>query len=112
MTLTCEHCGAPTVGRADNVSLWGMRDDHTFKRYAASTVDELIAAWREDLKTDSSIALCPVIVMSGQKELRRVGGMLHHHYKFGVPKDETAVAAFREAVLADPDISRLMSKSN
>ena len=109
MTLTCEHCGAPTTGRADSVSLWGMYDNHTFKPYIATTVDGLIAAWRNDLRDDNGIALCPIIVKSGSKELRRVGAMLHPDYDKGVPMNEVAVSAFREVVLADPDISRLMA---
>jgi hypothetical protein len=97
---------------ADYISLYGMRDNHTFKRYEASTVDDLIAQWRADLKSDfdPDISLCPIIVLRGKEQLRRVGEMVHPNYQLGIPKDEAAVEAFRSAALADPDISRLMAQ--
>ena len=113
MTLVCEHCGASTEGKADRVSLWGMYDDHTFKKYKSSTVEELIGEWRKDLESGDDIALCPIIVLSGKKELRRVGNMLHpSHGNTRGPRDEEEVLRFQEEVLADPDIARLMTRAN
>lgn len=107
----CPHCGERT-GVPDRVSLWGVYDNHTFTRYEAKSVDELIDAWRQSLKEDDpAISLCPIIVLIGKKEVRRVGEMLHPDYRNGVPKDESAVQAFRETALADPDISRILAKA-
>lgn len=111
--LICERCGA-RLPAGDNISLWGMYDNHTFKEYAAQSVDDFIEQWRADLKTESGsdISLCPIVVNFGEKELRRVGRMLAPNYQKGVPHDEAAVQVFRETAIADPDISRILQQSN
>jgi hypothetical protein len=109
MKPVCPQCGHES--KADRVSLWAMFDDHTFKRYSAKSVDDFIEKWRADLKNEDS-ALCPVIVMAGAVEMRRIGKMVHPDWGKGAPRDESAVAEFREAVLADPDIARIMSQSS
>jgi len=108
----CPHCGERT-DTPDNISMWGMYDNHTFTRYYAKTPEELIDEWRKSLREDDpAISLCPVVVKVGKKELRRVGEMLHPDYVKGVPRDEEAIRAFCAALYADPDISRLMSQSS
>lgn len=110
-TMICKTCGATTEVQPDNISMWGMHDNHTFKRYRAKSVDDLINQWRQDVASDPDISLCPIVVMSGGKELRSVGEMLFPDYQRGGPKDENAVSAFREAAIADPAISRLIALS-
>lgn len=111
--ITCEHCGS-TVYEADNVGTYGMTDQHTFVRYSARSVDELIGLWIDSLweHPDMGIALCPIQVKCGKSTLREVGPMLHYKYDRddGKPYDKAAVEVFRKAALADPDISRLMQE--
>jgi hypothetical protein len=107
---TCPCCGS-TIYEADRVSLWYMTDDHTFRRPKAKSIDELIEGWRRDIKHDSGLMLCPVIVLCSDKEVRRVGEAVHANYRTGEPDSETAVNAYRLALLADPDVERLMALS-
>jgi hypothetical protein len=85
-----------------------MHDNHTFKEFRARSIDDLIEQWRKAMVDDTGLALCPIIVLSGDKELRRVGRMLHPAYKTPSSNSWPDVDAFRAEVLADPDISRLM----
>lgn len=101
----CPHCGERT-NIPNRVSMWGMYDNHTFTRYEAKTVDELINAWAQSLKDDDpGISLCPVVVFIGKREVRRVGKMIHPRC------DVEAVKEFRETILADPDISRILANT-
>ncbi len=104
---TCLHCGAP-ARPATRIAMHAMHDSHCFVRYYASNVDELIGLWRRDLLHGEPLALCPIIVLSGDRELRRVGKMVHYGFR-GRGPDEEAINAFRAAILADPDISRIMA---
>ena len=95
---------------ADRLSFWGMYDNHTFKRYSPKSVDDLISQWRRDLADDEPISLCPVTVLSGETELRRVGEMLHPNYQAKVPRDEHAILKFKRDLMSDPDVRRLLLK--
>lgn len=108
MDKICKHCGAISQ-EADKISMWGMHDDHSFRRYKSKTVDELLRHWIADVESGVDVSLCPIIVLSGKKELRRVGNMLFCDYKTQKPKDMDAVKKFRSAVLADTEITRLMN---
>ena len=94
----------------------GMYDCHCFERFTGKTVDEVISNWQKHSekdtlaylgqdKTPSNIGvtvLCPAIVLdANDKELRRVGEMV---FERGDP------SLWRDALLADPDIPRLLAK--
>ena len=82
MTL-CDSCKKPI---ADSVAIYGMYDCHSFQRYEGASVVEVIDKWIDHISTPipailngreiddlGPTSLCPAIVMSGNKELRRVG---------------------------------------
>lgn len=113
----------PANARADSVSIHGMFDCHLFERFTGKSVDELIDNYLEFIKEDTMGTfagsdkvhnigvpdLCPAIVMSGEKELRRVGPMVGaRSYKCGGKLDKKALEEYRAALKADPDIPRLL----
>lgn len=115
--MKCEHCGstvaAPTATR---VSIYGMYDMHLFHNIGGNSVDEVIALWQQHNKEPhpANVAgnyvgdlgkscLCPAIVMSGDKELRRVGPMVF--------KDDEKIEEYRAALKADPDIATLLKQA-
>ena len=90
---------------ADRVSCWGMYDCHAFHKFEGKTVDEVFDAWkahstRPDQKYGAT-SLCPVIVLSGQRELRRVGRMID----FDRPNEWHL---WLEPVRADAEIARIL----
>jgi hypothetical protein len=113
----------PAEPRANRVSIWGMYDMHLFHRIEGSTVDEIIKNWLEhnSKKQPATVgdryvedmgqsSLCPAIVLHGDRELRRVGRMVFADYnQRGKPRDKSELAAYRKALLDDPDITRLLN---
>lgn len=107
----------------DCVSIHGMYDMHLFHPIKGATVDEVIENWRQhnrelqpamvgghkvdDLGPSN---LCPAIVLRGDKELRRVGQMIFPRDTANdrAGCDEDKLRAWRDALLADPDIPRLL----
>ena len=101
---------------ATRVSIHGMYDCHMFTAYTGSTVDSIIEQWKAEVsapdKRYGPPCLCPVTVLHEKRELRRVGEMVHTVYGVGNKPstwDPVQLSAWREAVLADPDISRLLA---
>lgn len=98
------------------VLIWGMYDCHMFHGIKANSVEGIIEKWLEHNSKPTACffegsdrphnlgpsALCPAIVLNGDKELRRVGNMIHD-------KDQD-LEPYRKALLADPDISRLLKE--
>jgi len=86
---------------ANRVSCWGMYDAHLFHRFEGLTPEEIAEKWKthKDPKYGKTM-LCPVIVLEGDKEIRRVGPAVHH--EDGLPK-------WLSACNADPDIPRLLA---
>ncbi len=108
-TEHCPECGAVVRELADSVSIYEMYDNHGFRKLTASTVDETINLWLEQLNQSSRglSFLCPAIVLNGKKELRRVGQMVFFDYNTKKPK-AGELEAYRQALLADPDIQVLL----
>ena len=119
MTETCRYCGSP-LPAPDRVSIFGMFDRHLFWQYTGGTVDEVISNWLahianpipaivgdEQVDDMGPTALCPATVLYGKKELRRVGNMVH--VRSGRKPNPADVEAYRAALLADPDIPRLLA---
>jgi len=117
----CEKCGQFVVTQPDGVSIKGMFDCHLFCPFSGSTVDEVIAQWREQNSkpypaivggqevSDLGFAyLCPAIVLLNGKDVRRVGEMVMQDYKTKQPCEDE-VRAYRQALLNDPDIPRLLA---
>ena len=92
-----------------------MYDCHLFRSLKGTTVDALIEDWeRECASPDPHYgrpSLCPVIVLDGKNELRRVGKMVFPASEYR-PREKVIsdVAEFRRALKADPDISRLLAQ--
>lgn len=91
-----------------------MYDCHLFRSLKGTTVDALIEDWeRECASPDEKYgkpSLCPVIVLDGNRELRRVGKMVFPASSYRLrEKVISDVAEFRYALKADPDISRLLA---
>ncbi len=91
--------------RADRLSVYWMFDDHTFHKLPTGTIDEIIAAADKVLGDGM---LCPIIILAGDKELRRVGHGAHRYSCSSVVDEyKSQVEAWRVAAYADPDIVRL-----
>ncbi len=91
---------------ADNVSAWLMHDNHTFTRLTGPTVADVVAQALMVHEQTKDGMLCPVTVMSGKVELRRVGKPVHLYNKNGEWQKD--LAEWLSAVISDPDISRLL----
>lgn len=98
---------------ANRVSSYVMYDCHLFRQLKGSTVDELIADWRSECaKPDEKYgrpSLCPLIVLDGKQELRRVGPMVFFEYTPPYAINEKQLNEWREKALADPDITRILA---
>jgi len=103
----CKSCGQPIPERhADRVSIYGIHDCHLFTKIIGGSVDDVIDSWLSGCDRENKYgptALCPAIVLHGETELRRVGEMVHSKH------DAESIHAYREALLADPDIPRLLA---
>jgi hypothetical protein len=95
---------------ATRVSCWSMYDAHLFHKIIATSVNGVIEKWRQDCEElkgshyGAPDMLCPVIVLEGKKELRRVGTAVH-----GL-KDAANLEKWRAACLADAEIVRLLAE--
>ena len=107
-TITVD--GVRYVRAALRVSAHVMYDCHLFRPLGGRTVDDLLADWRRECAAPEERYgrpyLCPVIVLQEERELRRVGPMV-----FRVA-DEAGVAAWRSALLDDPDIPALLASGD
>jgi len=96
---------------------------HVFHKYEAATVEDIIAKWLDhiskpipaivgDREVDDlgPTSLTPAILLCGDKEVRRVGKMVHVEYKTRKPKNMQDVEEYKKALLKDPDITRLLLK--
>lgn len=115
----------PADNPAARVSIYGMYDCHCFEKFEGKTVDKVIENWKMHNRKPtmarigsadaepSNIGFCdmtPVVVLDhNEKELRRVGGWIHCRGREG-KIDEAEVDAWRNALLADPDIPRLLAE--
>lgn len=123
--MKCESCNgmgeALVKPKNLRVSIWGMYDTHLFHKYGGATVDEVIVNWLSHIaepipamvgekKVDDlgPTSLCPAIVLDGDKELRRVGEMVHVDFKTRSPRIKD-VERYRRALKADPDIPRILA---
>jgi hypothetical protein len=115
---------ARKAAEANRVSIHGMYDCHLFHAVEGSTVAEVIGNWRlhnqqfqpaivggKEVKDLGPSGLCQIIVLSGEKELRRVGPMVFSRGpRLAGQCDEKALQEWRDAALADPDIPRLLAE--
>lgn len=119
--MRCLNCHQEIRGEAADVKIYGMFDCHLFHRYEGATVDDVIASWRKHIaapipatfKDGTSVDdlgptdLCPAIVLDADgTELRRVGTMVHVR---GREPDAGLLREYRAALLADPDVPRLLA---
>ena len=119
----CDKCGFEIPeAKADRVSVKGIYDMHLFHSIEGKSVDEIIMNWMchiadkipatvggkkvEDMGPSS---LCPVIVLEGDSEIRRVGEMVPTCDATRLPKSAKALKKFREDLLSDPDIPRILA---
>ena len=93
------------------VSVHGMYDCHLFTRYDGATPEAIVEAWLAENANPheryGTVSLCPVCVLDGTRELRRVGPMIHYDYATKKSRDPTP---WLVAVNADPDIRRLLAE--
>ena len=85
-----------------------MADCHVFAPLSGSTLDEIVEhaiTFNADAEWGSYGSLCPVSVLRGKRELRRVGSMVHFRQR-GDRGDPLAIAAWIAACDKDPDIMR------
>lgn len=99
---------------ADRLGAHLMYDCHLFRRAKGANVREVVADWQSEHDSPQerygAPMLCPITVLEGSKELRRVGAMVHPTYgSYDNGKQKAAIAAFIAACEADPDIPRLLA---
>ena len=89
------------------LGMHAMHGNHTFTRFDnVTSPDDLIRRWKAmGGGRTNDISLCPVIVKSHGKELRRVGNMLFD------ADDELKVSQFINTLKSDADVVRLMAKT-
>lgn len=92
---------------ANRLGLHAMYGNHTFHKFThVTSPDDLTHQWiAMGGGRENDIVLCPVIVLNGKQELRRVGRMLFD------ANEVEKVEAFKAALLADPDVVRLMAET-
>lgn len=87
---------------ADRVSTYGMYDCFLFHEFKGKSAEEIAQAWQAHKDAElGKTSLCPVIVLEGDKELRRVGQMVFRHAE---------LQQWIDACNADPDIPRLLAQ--
>ena len=98
---------------ANRVSAYVMYDCHLFRQLRGNSVDALIEEWRKECADPDpkygAPYLCPVIVLDGERELRRVGRMVFREGPSTWPETDDAVRDWRRAVESDPEISRILA---
>lgn len=94
-----EEASVPT-----EVRTYFMYEDFTFKHIDAPTLNEITEQALALSVQERYGSLCPIIVLSGKKELRRVGKMVH----FG-KNDLAQLEAWTAAANSDTDIPRLLA---
>lgn len=101
--------------RADRLGAHLMYDCHAFRRGEGTSVRELVEDWQKEYNNPGEYGrpvLCPVIVLEGRKELRRVGEMVHEVYEDTLAnrlKQQCELASWIQACESDPDIPRLLA---
>lgn len=85
-----------------------MFDDHTFRKLTG-TLDEILDGVRKAQSEDHWGMLCPVIVLCGNKELRRVGPFVHGGGSKGKDVFEDGLMEWKQEILQDADVRRLIS---
>lgn len=112
MSTPCPFCSRPI--EATRVSTHTMYSCHLFGRLTANTIKGLIAEWQAEADAPDARYgppyLCPVTVMAGEKELRRVGPMVFPDDLLGTRSNRGGLRAWERAVSDDPDISRLLAE--
>lgn len=112
----------PATNIACRVSIHGMYEMHLFHRITGKTVDEVIKNWKNhNAKKQPALVgerevddlgpsmLCPAVVLdANDKELRRVGEMVFPEHGTRQAKTQD-IEKYRTALLADPDITRLLA---
>lgn len=116
----CDYCVSGIT--ATRVSIMGMYDMHLFHKVEGATVDAVIDAWVKHIAEPIPATigsryvddlgpswLCPAIVLDDSgKEIRRVGKGVWPEEKRRKPRSGDDVEAYRQALLGDPDIPRLL----
>ena len=96
---------------ADGIKFYFMHDNHSFTKLKGDTLREILAHADEIESGEwgSHGALCPAILMHGDKEVRRVGTMVHARGSKD-PKDhwEQGKAKWLKELFDDADVQRLM----
>ena len=103
--------------KADRVSIWIMRDNHTFvKVETGQTAEEVVAEVQRICQNEAAQgdwpSLCPAVVLTGEKELRRVGKMAFYTERGSERKKRwrAGLMAWREALEADEEVVALLKK--
>jgi hypothetical protein len=95
---------------ATRVSSHVMYDCHLFRELKGSTLEELVEDWRKECeKPDEKYGpsyLCPLSVLSGDKELRRVGQMVFPD----TADTDRKLGEWLRLAKADPDITRILAE--
>ena len=99
MKCKCE-CQTP-----DTISFWVMHDNHTFTEIEGKTLDNVISNIHKEYQKDPWISVCPAILERGDKEIRRVGDVVHFTW---TGWNESMIQKWRSTLEDDEDVRRLM----
>lgn len=102
----------PADLQPDEVRFYFMHDNHTFTRLKGETLADVLAHADaiEAGPRGSHGMLCPAILLRGGQECRRVGPAAHAQgLKDSKDKWNSGTAAWRLAMEADPDVSRIVA---
>lgn len=103
---------APAKPIAQSVHFYFMYDCHLFSRLDGKTPRDIVAAAKKiqlEHKFASYGSLCPAVVMGEEKEIRRVGPMIHSRRPG--EWNEAGLEEWIAAIEADPDICRIMQEA-
>lgn len=91
---------------ATDLSIYYMHDNHCFTKLKGNSIEDVLKE-ADRIENDSPFgALCPVTVLCGKKELRRVGPMVHSHGESKIAWEE-GKKLWREEIMRDLEIMSL-----
>ncbi len=96
----------PDPDRATRMALYYMYDNHTFVSLKG-TLDRILETAKEAESRDHYGMVCEVILLNGDREIRRVGGCVHGRGSKGEEDFETRLDAWAKEIVKDEDVRRL-----
>ncbi len=97
----------PDPCRVTRMALYYMYDNHIFEPLRG-TLEQILKTAKEAESRDHYGMVCDVILLNGDREIRRVGGYVHGRGSKGVENFETRLNAWSKEIVKDEAIRRLL----